>query len=158
MSKDTKTEMVSDTVEFRHHKLTLTSVTPENKVLHGVQKLTEELKNTPASTVDAQLQAIKANQDTIEHWEEDTQEPIATADLPRCNLSTKKALRFKGAKRRTRYATGSKGELPPSKGATHFNRGHTSQSSANCPTHALPIGSKAIGTCNNDRTTGGPSY
>ena len=78
--------MVSDTVEFRHHKLTLTSVTPENKVLHGVQKLTEELKNTPASTVDAQLQAIKANQDTIEHWEEDTQEPIATADLPRCNL------------------------------------------------------------------------
>ena len=67
VSKDTKTEMVSDTIEFRHHKITLPSVTPEEKVLHGVQQLTAALKNTPASTVDSQIQAIKALQDTIEN-------------------------------------------------------------------------------------------
>ena len=65
VSKDTKTDMVSDTIEFRHHKLTLTSVTPEYKVLYGVQQLTTALKNTPASTVYAQLQVIKSLQDTI---------------------------------------------------------------------------------------------
>ena len=45
--KDTKSEMLSDTIEFRHHKLTLPSVTPEEKVLHGVQQLTAALKNAP---------------------------------------------------------------------------------------------------------------
>ena len=67
VSKDNKTEMVSDTIEFRHHKFNLPSVTPEDKVLHGVQQLTAALKNTPASTVDDQLQSIKALQDTIDH-------------------------------------------------------------------------------------------
>ena len=90
VSKDTKTDMVSDTIEFRHHKLTLSSVTPEDKVLHGVQKLTAALKNTLSSTVYSQLQAIKALQDTIEHWEWDTKEPMATTYLPRRTLSTKK--------------------------------------------------------------------
>ena len=60
--------MVSDNIEFRHHKLTLPSVTPEDKVLHGVQQLTAALKNTPAYTVDTQLQAIKTLHDTIGHW------------------------------------------------------------------------------------------
>ena len=53
VSKDKKTEMVSDTIEFRHHKLTLPTVTPGDKVLNGVQRVTPALKNTPASTVDA---------------------------------------------------------------------------------------------------------
>ena len=88
VSEDTKTEMVSDTIEFRHHKLTLHSVTPEDKVLHGVQQLTKALKNTPSSTVDAQTQAIKARQDTIGHWSRDTKAPIATDVLPRFTLST----------------------------------------------------------------------
>ena len=90
VSKDTNTDMVSYTIEFRHHKLTLHLVTPEDKVLHGFQQLTAELKNTPASTVDAQLQAIKSLQDTIEHWEGNTKEPMATDDLPRRTLSTKR--------------------------------------------------------------------
>ena len=88
--KDTKTEMVSNNIEFRHHKLTLPSVTKEDKVLNGVQQLTAALKNTPASTVDAQLQAIKALQDTIEHWAGDTKSPTATTDLPRRTLPTRK--------------------------------------------------------------------
>ena len=59
-------------------------------MLHGVQKLTAALKNTPASTVYAQLKAVKALQDIIEHWSEDTKAPISTTDLLRCNLSTHK--------------------------------------------------------------------
>ena len=47
VSTDTKTEMVYDTIESRHHKLTFPSLTLEEKVLHGVQKLTSALKNTP---------------------------------------------------------------------------------------------------------------
>ena len=87
---DTKIDMVSDIIEFRHHKLTLPAVTPEYKVLHGMQKLTASLKNTPASTVDAQLQAIKSLQYTIEHWAGDTKAPMAPDDLPRRILSTKR--------------------------------------------------------------------
>ena len=40
VSKGTNTEMASDTIEFRHYKLTLPSVTPEDKVINGVQQLT----------------------------------------------------------------------------------------------------------------------
>ena len=60
VSKDTKSDMVSDTIKFRHHKFTLPSVTPEGKLLHGVQQLTASLKYMPASTLDAQLRDIKA--------------------------------------------------------------------------------------------------
>ena len=44
VSKDTKSKMGSDTIEFRHGKITLPAVTPEDKVLHGVQQLTAALK------------------------------------------------------------------------------------------------------------------
>ena len=47
VSKDTKTEMVSDTIKLRHHKLTIPSETIEDKVIHGVQQLAAALKNTP---------------------------------------------------------------------------------------------------------------
>ena len=78
--------MLSDTIEFGHHKLTLPSVTPEEKVLHGVQKLTEELKNTPLPTVYEQFQTINALQDNIEHWEGDTKSPMTMTELPRQTL------------------------------------------------------------------------
>ena len=67
VSKDTKSEMVSDTIKLRHHKLTIPSVTPEEKVIHGVQQLMEALKDTPTSTVDAQLQSINALHYKIEN-------------------------------------------------------------------------------------------
>ena len=90
VSKDTKTNMLSDTIKFRHRKLTLPSVTPEDKVIHGVQQLTASLKITPSSTLDAQLQAIKVLQDTIEQWEGYTKAPMSTTDLLRHTLSTQK--------------------------------------------------------------------
>ena len=86
--KDTKAEIVSDTIEFRHHELTLPSLTPDNKVLHGVQQLTEVLKYTPESTVDAQIQSIKALHDNLEHWAGCIAAPTETTDLPHRTLST----------------------------------------------------------------------
>ena len=80
--------MVYDTIGFRHHKLTLPLVTPKDNVLHGVKHLTEALKNKPASTVDSQLQSIKALQDTINQWSGDTKSSMATTDLPHHTLST----------------------------------------------------------------------
>ena len=81
--------MVSDTIEFRNRKLALTSVTPEDKVLHGVQHLTAVPKDTPTSTVDAQLQSIKSPHDTLDQWAGDTAAPTATTDLPCQTLSTR---------------------------------------------------------------------
>ena len=82
--------MVSDIIEFRHHKLTFPLLTPEYKVLHGVQQLTTAPKNTPSSTVDSQLQYIKALQDTIENWAGNKKAHMATDDIPCRTLSTHK--------------------------------------------------------------------
>ena len=46
------------------------------------------LIDTPEFIVDSQLQAIKALQDTLEHWAGYTSAPTATTDLPRRTLST----------------------------------------------------------------------
>ena len=74
--------MESGTIKFRHNKLTLPSVKPDDKVLHGVQQLTAALKYTPIYTVDTQLQSIKYLQDTIEHWAGDIAAPTSTNDPP----------------------------------------------------------------------------
>ena len=73
--------MVSDTIKFRHHKLTLLSVTPEDKVLDGVQNLTSVIKYAPASTADAQIQSINSLQDALEHWLGDTTAPTDTTAI-----------------------------------------------------------------------------
>ena len=52
-----------------------------------MQHLTPVLKDMPAYTLDAQLQAIKALQDTLEHWVGDTSAPNATNNLPCWTLS-----------------------------------------------------------------------
>ena len=80
--------MVSNTIKFRLHKLTIPSVTQEDKVLHGVQHLTAVIKDTSYSILDAQIQAIKALQDTLVHWAGDTRAPTATIDLPCRTLSS----------------------------------------------------------------------
>ena len=43
VENDTKTEILYNTNELRHHKLNLPSVTPEDKFLHGVHQLTASL-------------------------------------------------------------------------------------------------------------------
>ena len=42
--KLTRSMMISDTTEFRHHQITQPSVTPKDKVLHGLQQLTAALQ------------------------------------------------------------------------------------------------------------------
>ena len=36
ISKETKAEKVSDTVEFRHHHITTPSLTPEDVLVHSI--------------------------------------------------------------------------------------------------------------------------
>ena len=54
-----------------------------------MQQLTAVLKDTPASTVDAQIQSIRALQDTLDNWSGDTAAPTATTDIQRQTLSTR---------------------------------------------------------------------
>ena len=59
---------VSDTVEFRHHHLTLQKVTPADRILHGVTTLTCALCDAPAIACDNQIAAIQALRQAIPRW------------------------------------------------------------------------------------------
>ena len=87
--KDTKSEMVSDTVEFRHHDLTQPSVTPDDRLLHGLQLLTAALEGKPTSTSAEQLEAIAMLQKALGQWENTTPEQPPT----RRTLASKKPRR-----------------------------------------------------------------
>ena len=47
--KITRSIIISDTTEFRHHHITQPSVTPEERVIHGLKKLTAALQVSPSS-------------------------------------------------------------------------------------------------------------
>ena len=56
--RDTLAVTISDTVEYRHDHLTLPSVTPADRILHGLHSLTGALADVPTACCDAQLKAI----------------------------------------------------------------------------------------------------
>ena len=61
-SNKTRVSRPSETVEFRHHYITVPHITPEDKVLNAITKLKAELAaiRSPSST--SQLAAIKNTQ------------------------------------------------------------------------------------------------
>ena len=63
--KDTTAVQVSDTLEYRHHYLTQPTLTPDDRVLHGLQILTCALEHAPTEMCDAQLRAISAIRDVL---------------------------------------------------------------------------------------------
>ena len=87
--KDTKSEMVSDTVEFRHHDLTQPSVTPDDRLLHGIQLLIAALEGKPTPTSVEQLDAIGMLQEALGQLEHTTPEQPTT----RHTLASKKPRR-----------------------------------------------------------------
>jgi hypothetical protein len=94
MPKDTRSERVSDTVEFRHNGITQPQLTAEDKVLHGINQLTAALKGVQTPTMDDQLHAIQALQDTIGNWSDKqptpkAQEEAASPQPPRVMKSSK---------------------------------------------------------------------
>ena len=64
--------MISDTTEFRHHHITQPSVTPKDRVLHGLQQLTVALQGAPYSRSGDQICALQSLKDTLTNWEVDT--------------------------------------------------------------------------------------
>ena len=58
VSKATKAAQVSDTVEFRHHHLTLPDITPMDHIVHGVTTLTCALQDAPTIACNNKLAAI----------------------------------------------------------------------------------------------------
>ncbi len=54
----TKALHISDTVDFRHHHLTIPTVTPADTIVHSLDAITNAITNTPSTTSNAQLHAI----------------------------------------------------------------------------------------------------
>jgi hypothetical protein len=63
VNSKTKALRISDTVDFRHHHLTIPTFTPANAIVHSLDAITNAISNTPSTTSDAQLHAISTLQD-----------------------------------------------------------------------------------------------
>ena len=65
---DTREINVSDTVEFLHHFITTPTLTPEDRILRGINTLSSAIKDRPTDTYKAQLQAITKPRDIYTEW------------------------------------------------------------------------------------------
>ena len=88
VAKATKAAQVSDTVEFRHHNLTLPAVTPMDLIVHCVTTLTCALQEAPTISCNNQLAAIQALRKAIQRWAKPTlpvaKVPQVTTPPPTC--------------------------------------------------------------------------
>ena len=79
ITKLTRSMMISDTTEFRHHHITQPSVTPEDRVLHRLQQLTAAIQGSPYSQSGDQIRALQYLKDTLTNWSVDTTPKELTA-------------------------------------------------------------------------------
>lgn len=70
----TKHIQVSDTVEFRHHRLTQPTITAHDQVIHSITNLTAALQNNPTPAIHSsnQLQAIESLRSVLTSWQQAT--------------------------------------------------------------------------------------
>ena len=68
VTKDSKAVRISDTVEFRHQRITTPMVTPEDRVIRSIEQLTAVLKGDKLSATEAQMKAIETLQSTLNNW------------------------------------------------------------------------------------------
>ena len=59
---------VSNTVEFLHHFMTTPTLTPEDRILHGINTLSNAIQDKPYYTYKAQIQAITKQRDICTGW------------------------------------------------------------------------------------------
>ena len=71
--------MISDTTEFRHHHITQPSVTPKDRVLHGIQQLTTAIEGDTYSQSGDQIRALQSLKDTLTNWAVETTPKDLTA-------------------------------------------------------------------------------
>ena len=68
VAKATKAVQFLDTVEFRHHHLTLPDLSSADHIVHSRTTLTCALRNTPSIACDNQLAKIRALRQAIQRW------------------------------------------------------------------------------------------
>ncbi len=68
VKSDTKSQVISDTVEFRHAHRTVPLPLPEDKIIHGLQVISGAFKDSPLPTTISQLNAITNLRDIFESW------------------------------------------------------------------------------------------
>ena len=66
--KDIKAFQISDTLEYWHRYLTQPTLTPEDRVPHGLQTLTCALEDAPIQMCDGQLCAISTLHKLFGQW------------------------------------------------------------------------------------------
>jgi hypothetical protein len=76
----TKSLRISNTVNFRHHYLTIPTVTPANTIVHSLDAIFNAITNACPTTSNAQLHAISTLCNLFSRWEEPR--TIATATPP----------------------------------------------------------------------------
>ena len=60
---DTREINVSRTVEFLHKFIMYPTITPEDRILHGLNKLSGAIKDAPTATYNTQIKAITTLRD-----------------------------------------------------------------------------------------------
>ncbi len=68
VKSDTKSQVISDTVEFRHAYRTIPSPSLEDKIIYGLRVMSGALKDAPPPTSISQMEAIANLQDLFESW------------------------------------------------------------------------------------------
>ena len=63
---DTKSQVISDTVEFRHAYRTIPAPTAEDRITQGLRAVTDALTDTPPPTTMSQLEALSNLRDVFE--------------------------------------------------------------------------------------------
>ena len=68
VTKESRAERISDTVEFRHHRITTPMVAPEDRIIRSIDQLVSVLKGDKLSATEAQMKAIETLQNTLNNW------------------------------------------------------------------------------------------
>jgi hypothetical protein len=68
VKSDSKSQVISDMVKFRHAYRIIPSPTPEDKIIHGLQVMSGALKDAPPPTTITQVEAIANLRDLFEAW------------------------------------------------------------------------------------------
>ena len=82
VKSDTKSQVISDTVEFRHAFRAIPSPSPEDKIIHGLQTIASSLKDAPLPTTITQHDAIANLRDLFESWRLLSPPPNIRARIP----------------------------------------------------------------------------
>ncbi len=69
VKSDTKSQVISDMVEFRHAYYAIPTPTPADKIIHGLQVMSSALKDAPPPTTITQVKTIANLCDLFESWQ-----------------------------------------------------------------------------------------